>query len=240
MPDRVFNDFTAQAVPAGADIFAYQAAGGGDFFKITFDELTTAIVSFNTANVIQKVNAAGDDLEDSSIIEDIGDNFIESIFGATRIMKIGEAFGTQVVVDPDPQTNLTDVENGCIAYDSTAHILYGYINSVWTDLTAGGGGGGGPLDYKITFDSNLDNVRIGYFEGDKTVTNEEIDAISLLGITYETSTDQGDSYTTHANFAAFVIAAAGFGPSQDWLLRTTANYQAARTEPAGLNFNYEN
>lgn len=239
MPDRVFNDFTAQAVPAGVDIFAFQASGGGDYFKITFDELTAAMISFNTANVLQKVNAAGDDLEDSSIIEDIGDNFIESVFG-TRIMKIGETFGTQVVLNSDPATNLVDAENGCLAYDTTDHQVQALINGLWTDIGAGGGGGGGPLDYKVTFDSNLDNVRVGYFEGDKTVTNEEIDGISLVDITYETSTDQGDSYTTHANFAAFVIAAAAFGPSQDWLLRTTANYQAGRIETAGLNFNYEN
>jgi len=239
MADKVFKDFVSQALPAAADVFAYQRDSDDEYRKLTFAELTGAIISFNTANVIQKVNAAGDDLEDSSISEDTVEQSIEVAFG-TRAMKAGITTGVQVTVNPDPVINLTDAEDGALAYDSTDDELQGLINGIWTDLTAGGGGGGGPLDYKVTFDSNLDNVRIGYFEGDKTVTNEEFDATSLVDITYETSTDQGDSYTIHANFAAFVIAAAAFGPSQDWLLRVTANYQAARTEPAGLNFNYEN
>ncbi len=39
-----------------------------------------------------------------------------------------------MTVNADPVTNLTAVENGVIAYDSTDHKFRAYIDSTWTDL----------------------------------------------------------------------------------------------------------
>ena len=64
----------------------------------------------------------------------LSDSFELSWDGA-RGFKTGNTFGTQVKVDADPATNLTDVENGCLAYDSTDNELQVYKNGVWVNIT---------------------------------------------------------------------------------------------------------
>ena len=49
---------------------------------------------------------------------------------------VGLTLGTQVTVNSDPDTNLTDVVNGVIAYDNTDHEFRSYINGGWTNLVS--------------------------------------------------------------------------------------------------------
>ena len=69
----------------------------------------------------------------SVIVNTVADSF-ELSFGAVRAFKTGILLGTQVTVNADPDTNLTAVENGVIAYDSTDHQLRGYLNGGWVGI----------------------------------------------------------------------------------------------------------
>ncbi len=48
---------------------------------------------------------------------------------------VGLTLGTQITVNADPSSNLTDAANGSLAYDSTDHEVQAYTNSAWRSLT---------------------------------------------------------------------------------------------------------
>lgn len=61
-------------------------------------------------------------------------NSFELAWDGSTGFKTGLTLGTQVLVDADPATNLTDVANGAIAYDSTDNELQAYVNGAWVVL----------------------------------------------------------------------------------------------------------
>lgn len=66
-------------------------------------------------------------------------NTFELAWDTTTAFKAGLLYGTGMTVNADPDTNLTQAENGVIAYDSTDHEFRAYVNGAWGTLDSGGG-----------------------------------------------------------------------------------------------------
>jgi hypothetical protein len=62
-------------------------------------------------------------------------NSFKVMFGGTTVLHAGLLMGVRIMSDTDPDTNLTTVVNGTIAYDSTDHQFRAYINGGWTSLS---------------------------------------------------------------------------------------------------------
>ena len=67
-------------------------------------------------------------------VNSLTDSF-KLMWDGTTGFHIGLTLGTQVTVNADPATNLTDAANGALAYDSTSHEIQAYTNSAWRSLT---------------------------------------------------------------------------------------------------------
>ncbi|MFY0598326.1 MAG: hypothetical protein JXR03_01560 [Cyclobacteriaceae bacterium] len=191
----------------GGAAFGYYAQAGGAYHSSAYGSATTASADYASAlganstasgkgslamgrsSVASALGAfmIGYDDFDSPQTNSLANSF-ELAWNGTRGFKTGLTLGTQVLVDTDPDTNLTDAENGAIAYDSTDHEFRAYVNGGWTAL----GGSGGGLANLEDSGANIVNSSSGtgsFIWDNLTFNNSKITATgslylnSTLGIT---------------------------------------------------------
>jgi hypothetical protein len=112
----------------------------------------------------------------------------------------------------------------------------GYVrkDSAW--VPESGGGGGGDLEIMVMFESNLDNRRILMQYGPLSFISIVFDTVAVSGITYETATTAGSTWTEQASLAA-LNAYAEAAPAR-WYLRITVAYRDNITQPSGALLTY--
>jgi len=64
-------------------------------------------------------------------------NSFKIILNGSTVFHAGTTLGTQITVNADPDTNLINVVNGVIAYDSTDHEIRAYKNGSWGSIVSG-------------------------------------------------------------------------------------------------------
>ena len=124
--------------------------------------------------------------------------------------------------------------------ENDGHIWWRTPDGDTFDLTQGEAGGGDPFsEDRYMFESNLDNVRIGYyFDVLELLDAIRFDVSILSGVAVETSKDQ-ITWTAPTNDIAVLNATiASDYPNEHWYMRFTAVYQAGQVGTTGVQIRF--
>lgn len=242
----------------GKPIFVLEAANRGKYYMNEtldgWEQFGSASAAAGNTNQIQ-VNNTGAFSAFTTFVWDV----VNSILGVGTAIpnpnaKIDIVSTTKGFLKPRMSTaqrialggllSNVDSDKGMEVYDLDTLSGFKWNGTQWVEDGSGGGGGGTGTEERITFDSNLDTVRVIYYNGVLTFGTFNIDVIILDNLEFETSTD-GTTWVSHGNISVSGtppvalnnwIAANGSG---NWYLRLSVTYEAGETLPTGTQFTFE-